>query len=126
MIFQLAISYALVTPVPSLSLTIIACVISPMLMLQNMFHFGYVAISFGTEVSFATFTDDMFPGISLALLIEIGIIMLAIHGLILLYIWPLKIETDPEKPIKWYYPVQRSFWCGSNESDPRQNTIINA
>lgn len=120
MIFQVAISYALVTPVPNLSLTIIACTISPMLMLQNMFHFGFVAISFGTKVSFATFTDDIFPGISLALLITIGIIMLVVHGLVLLYIWPLKIETDPEKPVKWYYPVQPSFWCGGSESDPIQ------
>jgi hypothetical protein len=90
-----------------------------------MLHFGWVAINFGEKVSFATFTTNVFPNISLALIFGIGTIMLAFYAILLLYIWPLKIETDPEKPLKWYYPVQCSYWSNSSdESDPSQNRVI--
>jgi len=26
-------------------------------------------------------------------------------ALVLLYIWPLTINPDPERPLKWYYPL---------------------
>lgn len=28
--------------------------------------------------------------------------------LLLIYLWPLRINNDPENPLKWYYP----FTCG--------------
>ena len=59
----------------------------------------------------------MFPGVSLALIFSIGMIMNFLYVGLLLYIWPLVIESDPENPLKWYYPVQCSFWCKKSESD---------
>ena len=102
---QVALSYVFVSGIPVVSQTVVGCIISPMLQLQFMFHFGYVAISFGEKVDFNTFSENMFPGVSLALIFGIAMIMLCFYGAFLLYIWPLVIESDPENPLNWYYPV---------------------
>ena len=50
--------------------------------------------------------------------------MALFYGLVIIYLWPLKIETDPEKPLKWYYPFTCSFWgicnkrCREVSNDP--------
>ena len=42
--------------------------------------------------------------------------------------WPYKIETDPENPLKWYYPFTASFWCGRGENDEAEggNRVSNS
>ena len=43
--------------------------------------------------------------------------MTLFYAVVLLYLWPYKIETDAENPLSWYYPVTPSFWCGKKQTD---------
>ena len=65
---------------------------------------------FDNKLTFANFGTDVFPGISLSLIFSIALPMACFYALVILYLWPLKIETDPENPLKWYYPFTCSFW----------------
>ena len=43
--------------------------------------------------------------------------MTLLYALIILYLWPYKIETDAENPLSWYYPFTCSFWRGKKGSN---------
>ena len=102
----------------------VGCILSPFLQLQAVLHMGFAQLAFGRQLTFSEFTFQVFPGVTLLKVFLIGIGMLILQGLLMLYIWPLSIETDPERPLKWYYPLQCSYWCGARSSDPRQNRLI--
>ena len=77
------------------------------------------------------FRDDIYPDVNLALLFTMSLTMLLFYSLLYLYLWPYKIETDPENPLSWYYPFTCSFWCRKSRNDSQvriinRNRIIDA
>lgn len=109
--FSLLIAYVgFNTPVPSFEIT--GCIISPMIQLYLVFHMGVVQYTQGNDLCFSNMQLEVFPGITPLKVLCIAVGMTALYALILLYIWPYKIETDPERPLKWYYPFTCSFWRG--------------
>ena len=66
-----------------------------------------------------TLTLEVFPEISAGLILIIAVSMTCVYALVILYLWPYKIETDSEYPLKWYYPVTCSFWCPKKDGEGR-------
>ena len=110
-LIQISLSFVLVTAVPDTNLTILGCVISPMIQLNQVFHMTFMQLMFKNKLDFSNFTLEVFPGISLSLIFSIALPMAFFYALVLVYMWPYKIETDPENPLSWYYPFTCSFWC---------------
>ena len=59
---------------------------------------------------------EVFPGISAGAILVIAVSMACVYALIILYLWPYKIETDSEIPLNWYYPFTCSFWCPKKDN----------
>ena len=76
-----------------------------------MMHLVFTRFSFNDKLTFSTFTEQIFPGLSLMFCFGLGLTMLVFYSLMYLYLWPYKIETDPDNPLHWYYPFTCSFWC---------------
>ena len=80
-----------------------------------IYHYGYTQMAYGDTLGFFTdFTKDVFPGFSIGTVFLVGMCQLAFWCLLVLYLWPLKIDVDPEADLKWYYPFTKSFWCGAS------------
>ena len=62
------------------------------------------------DLNFANLGLEVFPSITLAKILGIALAMTFFYALFILYLWPYKIETDPENPLPWYYPFTCSFW----------------
>ena len=41
---------------------------------------------------------------------------------LILYLWPLIIEVDPEKNLRWFYPLTASYWSGGSTEDDGKRT----
>ena len=53
--------------------------------------------------------------------------MMIFYYLVLAYMWPLYIETDPERPLRWYYPFTSSYWKGGNsEHDDDKSHVFDS
>ena len=111
LIFQVSLSFVVVADVPDKGLAVLGCIISPMLQLQMVLHMAFIQKFFGTKLGFGDFGRNLFPGISLGMILACAIPMALFYALVILYLWPYKIETDPENPLQWYYPVTPAFWC---------------
>ena len=68
----------------------------------------------------------MFPNVSIALVFYIALPMTIVYMLVILYMWPYKIETDPENPLNWYYPCTCKFWRRKRQPDSAHNPRIEA
>jgi len=127
LIFQLALGTSLLsTTVPiTRNLAVLASIIAPMLQLTLILNFGFTAISLERKVTLGDFTREIYPGVSIALVFGLALAMIAFYGLLILYAWPLVIEVDSERPLRWYYPFTPSFWCRRrNVTDDRNNRVI--
>ena len=51
--------------------------------------------------------------------------MVIFYALVILYLWPYKIETDAENPLPWYYPFSCKFWCGKKDVVEDQSDTSN-
>ena len=103
--------------VPNSGLATVGCIISPMLQLNLMFIMGFAQKAQGIYLNFANLGLDVFPELSLSKILLIACGMALFYAVVILYLWPYKIETDPENPLHWYYPVTPSFWCGKKQTD---------
>ena len=75
---------------------------------------AFMQLMFKNKLDFSNFSLEVFPGISLSLILSIALPMAFFYALVLVYMWPYKIETDPENPLSWYYPFTCSFWCNKS------------
>jgi hypothetical protein len=57
--------------------------------------------SLGQEVFGVTFTN--------LILIQIG--MTAFYVVMMVYLWPLYIDVDEERKLRFYYPLTCDYWC---------------
>ena len=55
-------------------------------------------------------TFDVYVGVSLATVLVIAIAMIFFYVALIVYIWPIKIDVDPENPAPWYYPISCKYW----------------
>lgn len=81
---------------------------------------GVVQYTQMNTLNFTHMRFEVFPDITLLKILIIAVSMTAFYALVILYLWPYKIETDPEKPLKWYYPFTCSFWRGSPHDAEQQ------
>ena len=116
------LSYTLVQDVPQESLGKLGCILSPMLQMQLMFHMAFVQMSFQQKISFSNISNNVFPGLSVSLIMIIATGMVVFWLLLILYLWPLIIEVDPEKNLRWFYPLTASYWSGSSKDEGEKST----
>ena len=103
LLFQVSCANTLVQKVPTPEISIIACILSPLMQLQFVLQFAFVSIPFDNTITFKEITTDIYPGFNLAIIFTIAVCMTVFWGLLTLYLWPLYIEVDPENPARWYY-----------------------
>ena len=115
LLFQVSISYTLLQPIPPPGMSVIACIISPMMQLQLVLQFAFALLPLDKKLTFSEFTTEVFPDLTVATIFAVAICMTIFWILLTLYLWPLYIEVDAENPRRWYYPFQPSFWCRSGD-----------
>jgi len=120
--FQISLSPVLIgQTVPASSLAIMACIISPMLQLNLVFHMGVVQFAQGNNLNFTNLSLEVFPGLNLGIILIIALCMTSFYALVIVYLWPYKIETDPENPLSWYYPFTCSYWRQKKDGQNGEN-----
>ena len=72
---------------------------------------GVVQFTQDNNLTFKNLDLEVFPNITVGKILIVGFAMVVFYALVILYLWPYKIETDPENPLSWYYPFTCSFWC---------------
>ena len=53
------------------------------------------------------------------LILEVATVDLVVFCLFLLYLWPLTFKVDPDKNLRFYYPLTCTYWCGKQQ--PQNN-----
>jgi hypothetical protein len=49
------------------------------------------------------------------MILWIGLCMALFESLLVLYIWPLRIDVDEEKPLPFYYFLTPDYWSKSKK-----------
>ena len=83
-------------------------------------------ISFNKTITldFDTFhTDITGTGVSIGSVFEVAASVLTVLIIILLYLWPLKIAVDPNRPLPFFYLCSRKFW---KSEDARKDAAVHA
>jgi len=65
---------------------------------------------FGKKLNFGSLTYEIYTGVNAATVLTVAILMAIFYVLLIVYLWPLKINPDPEYPAPWYYPVSCKYW----------------
>jgi len=72
-----------------------------------------IARNLGQRITFPTLFEPVVDiNVGYIMMIQVGSTVFL--GLLVLYLWPLTIDFDPENPIPWYYFVTCSYWKGEN------------
>ena len=73
----------------------------------------------GKVIDFGNINIAIISGTSINMLTNFIImsVMLAIHVVLVLYIWPYKIAPDPDRPLRWYYPCVCGCLRGRNKQE---------
>ena len=107
----MSFSMAFSSDVLTLGSVVFGCILAPMIQIQTLLNFAWISIPFDRKVSLNDLTYEYYPDITLIIVLTISIIMTAFWALLILYLWPLYIEVDAEKPARFYYLFTKSFWC---------------
>ena len=91
--------------------------------MQLLFHMAFVQLPFQTKITFERLSEQIFPGISVSKIMIIASGMVCLYSLLILYLWPLIIEVDPEKNLKWFYPFTPSYWSAKPKEVHRTRSI---
>ena len=65
---------------------------------------------FDKKLNFRNLTFEVFPGLSAGTIFAVALLMSIFFFILFVYLWPLKINPDPEYPAPWYYPVSCKYW----------------
>lgn len=65
---------------------------------------------FDKKLNFRNLTFEVFPGLSAGTIFAVALLMSIFYFILFVYLWPLKINPDPEYPAPWYYPVSCKYW----------------
>ena len=76
---------------------------------------GYSQKSFNNKLTLGNLDYQMFPDLCMGNILLISTIVTFTYAVLVIYLWPLIIETDPENPAAWYYPVLPSYWKRGGE-----------
>ena len=102
--------------VPDAGLALIGCITSPYLQINLLFHLAIIQFTQENNLTFKNLDLEVFPNITVGKILGIGFAMTIFYALIILYLWPYKIETDAENPLPWYYPFSCKFWRGNKDA----------
>jgi hypothetical protein len=75
-----------------------------------VFEMSGASYCFGKKLNFRNFTFEVFPGLSVGIIFAVAFLMTIFYVVLFAYVWPLKINPDPEYPAPWYYPVSCKYW----------------
>jgi len=50
-------------------------------------------------------------GVELSKIFTASAIIMVAQLVTLAWLWPMRIDPDPEKPLRCWYPFTPSFWC---------------
>ena len=70
----------------------------------------------GENINITTLNQSVFK-VTFSSILLCALVATCFYALLLLYTWPLKIEVDEEKDLKFYYPFTPSYWCGKADEE---------
>lgn len=78
----------------------------PFTQLSNFARLNFIAANTGKEIHFSNLSEPLVAGTTINMRFNLTMVVLLtfVHFLVVIYIWPLRIEPDGENPLKWYYP----------------------
>ena len=65
-------------------------------------------------------------GTTFTSVLVIAMVMPIIFALIFIYLWPMNVNPNPSRPLKFYYPLTCSYWCPKEKDDDLPRAIVDA
>jgi hypothetical protein len=85
----------------------------PLLAIYKISILGLAARNLEQKVTLTTLFEPV-VNINMGYIIVILSCAALLWALLIVYLWPLTISFDPEKPLPWYYPFTCDYWRGDD------------
>lgn len=87
--------------------------ILPYMQVENLLKIALLLAERGGDLTLSN-CFDLYLGVKPGMVLVIGFCEVIFLLLLLAYIWPLYIEVDQEKAIRFWYPFSISYWRGDD------------
>ena len=96
----------------------------PYLQIQNVARLALLANNTGQQMHLGDLTTPI-QGVKPSKVYTIGAIITVLLLTIVIYIWPLKINVDRERKLRFYYPFTCSYWRHDEDEElPERELLI--